>query len=468
MFDMASESTSSRPLKVHIETWGCQMNVADSERMLGILKLHNYSATDHPHEADLIILNTCHIREKARHKVLSRLGTLKEIKNQKEGMIIAVTGCIPQMEAAALVRSSSVIDIAMGPGQLNDLPQLIADFKKNQKPIIATSFDEPKERSSAASPPYESLVPVEVLSGKNPISRYVNIIQGCENYCTYCVVPYTRGSERSRPVPEIEHEIEHFLAAGAKEITLLGQNVNNYGLTQGELTQDPCQVTPFVTLLERLLENQRIASLRFTTSNPYNFTKPLADLFARHDKLGRYIHLPMQSGSNAILQRMRRKITTEAYLEKISWLKQIDPNFAISSDFIVGFPGETEADFAETLKLVEAIKYSFIFAFKYSPRPGTPAAKFKDQIPEEVKERRLAELLKLQDAIITERYQELIGQRIRVLMHYPNNKEADSYYGRSDYFHLTKVNSKHDLLGKMVEVKVVSANKTAIEGQLLE
>lgn len=466
---MTHENSSKDNLKVHIETWGCQMNVADSERMLGILKLHNYQATDNPNEADLIILNTCHIREKAKHKVLSRLGTLKEIKAQKEGMIIAVTGCIPQMEAKSLVKSSSAIDIAMGPGKLDELPKLIAEFKLNKKPVIATGFKkEGEEALPSEDIKYDSLVPIEVLSGKNPISRYVNIIQGCENYCTYCVVPYTRGAEISRPIEEIEHEIEHFLNAGAKEITLLGQNVNNYGLTQSEVIADPYQVTPFVNLISRLVKNERIDSLRFTTSNPYNFTKPLADLFNEHPKLGRYIHLPMQSGSTAILRRMHRKIKSEEYLEKISWLKSIDPQFAISSDFIVGFPGETDADFEETLKLIKAVEFSFIFAFKYSPRPGTPAAKFKDQVPEAIKDQRLAELLSVQNQIIENKNNSLIGRRMRVMLHYPNNKDSNSYYGRSDYFHLVKVNSEQNLIAKTVEVEIISANKTAAEGKVIK
>ena len=461
--------------KVHIETWGCQMNIADSEKMLALLQAHNYTATCDVGEADLIVLNTCHIREKATHKVISRLGVLRLLKEEKPGLIIAVAGCIPQMEAAQLMQSSGVIDIALGPGRLGELPELILEFEVKRSPVIALGFGDelPTDLKGGGTfvphkaNPMDTLVPLEVHEGKNPISRYVTIMQGCENFCTYCVVPYTRGKERSRPVDEIVREVELLIANGAREITLLGQNVNSYGLKHGaSIDESSIHNTPFVDLVLRVLALKQLESLRFTTSNPHNFPLSLAQLFGAHPRLGKHLHLPVQSGSNAVLARMRRKITVEQYRQRIGWVRERLCDIALSTDLIVGFPGETDREFEETLDLVRDIRFSFLFAFKYSPRTGTPAATYEGQLPERVKEERLERLLKMQDAITLEHNQALIGRQKPVLVQYVNKREKDSYYGRTDCFRLVKLHSPTDIIGQTVTVVIEEAGKTTLVGRI--
>ena len=451
------------------------MNIADSEKILALLKIHNFTSTPDVNEADLIVLNTCHIREKAKHKVLSRLGVLRILKQDKPDMIIAIAGCIPQMEAKELIKGSDAIDIAVGPGRLGELPELISQFEAKRVPIIAVGFvdDEITDFDGDSSPdqshrsPMDTLVPLEVIEGKNPISRYVTIMQGCENFCTYCVVPFTRGKERSRPLDEIIREIELLIESGAREITLLGQNVNSYGLPHGAQIEDYPGNTPFVDLVLSVLKLKNLESLRFTTSNPHNFPRALANLFGTHPRLGKHLHLPVQSGSNAVLARMQRKITAEQYREKIGWIRERVPDMALSTDLIVGFPGETDLEFAETMKLVKETRFSFVYAFKYSPRPGTPAAKYGDQVPEHIKEERLNALLAMQDAITMEYHHGLVGKQKPVLVQYLNNKEKDSYYGRTDCWRLLKLHSPQNPLGKTVMVEIEEAGKISLVGKLL-
>ena len=460
------ETKADQPRKVHIETWGCQMNIADSEKMLTMLKAHNYQATNDATNADLIILNTCHIREKAKHKVISRLGVLRLLKSQNPELIIAVAGCIPQMEAAEIMQKPGLVDIALGPGRLSELPELIREFQHNKKPVVALGFNDDDSRHEGGM--MDELVPTEVHEGKNPVSRYVTIMQGCENFCTYCVVPYTRGKERSRPGDEIIREIELLIAGGAKEITLLGQNVNNYGLARGErIAEDSAVNTPFVDLVLRVLAIKGLKSLRFTTSNPHNFPAALASLFGTHQLLGKHLHLPVQSGSDSVLARMQRKITVEQYRQRIDWVRRRVPDIALSTDLIVGFPGETEEEFSETLALLRDVRFSFVFAFKYSPRPGTPAAAFAGQLPERIKQERLDLLLKLQDAITLEANDALVGQQKPVLVQYADAKEEGAYYGRTDCFRLVKLRSPRNLIGENVSVMIDESGKTALYGHIV-
>ena len=306
------------------------------------------------------------------------------------------------------------------------------------------------------------------MSGKSEISRFINIAQGCNNFCTFCVVPFTRGREISRTIDEIAEEAKNLIDQGAQEITLLGQNVNSYGL---DLVDDGRMSVsdrgPFVDLLHRVAEIPALKRLRFTTSNPHDFTQPIAEAFKLQPKLGRYIHLPVQSGNDEVLERMKRKVTVEEYWQRIAWLRDVDPEMALSTDLIVGFPGETDEQFADTLQLVEKVRYSFVYAFKYSPRKGTAAARFTDQVPEAAKTERLAALNKLQDKITIELNQQEIGREREVLCHYESKKEPGVFYGRTEQFRLVRIPSQRDLVGKMVRVKITESNKTALVGQLI-
>lgn len=464
--------------KIHVETWGCQMNVADSEHILSIMADQKYTITHEPEDADLIVLNTCHIREKAKHKVLSRLGVLKELKKKNKGLTIAVSGCVAQAEGKKLLKQSPAIDILMGPGKISELPGLMKQREITGNQAIAIGFDKPTHKlkeSEVFAEEYvqeetsciENLKVPENIKGKNEVSRFVNIQQGCDNFCTFCVVPFTRGREISEDPRIIYAKAKALVKTGAKEITLLGQNVNSYGhdFTLSNDLQD--ESSPFVKLLQKVSQIEGLERLRFTTSNPHDLTKPLADLFRTHKKLGSYYHLPVQSGSDRILKVMKRKVTAEEYFEKVSWLRQAVPDIAISTDLIVGFPGETEEDFQQTLELVKKVRFCFAYAFMYSPRKGTAAIRFRDQIPEEVKADRLKRLNMLQDQVTIELNQAEVGRDNEVLFLYKSDKEADIYYGRSRSFRLVRVHSQENLIGKTRMVKISAANKTALQGSLL-
>jgi tRNA-2-methylthio-N6-dimethylallyladenosine synthase len=459
--------------KVHIETWGCQMNVADSERMLSLLEANNYELTaSGPEAADLILLNTCHIREKARHKVLSRLGVLDRIKSKKPGLKIAVTGCVAQADGKKLIELAPQIDVLIGPGKIDELPRLLEEREQTGVSAVATGFDRHKDehgdRGAEHSPiSDEPMIHIPSISGKPEVNRFVNIIQGCNNFCTFCVVPFTRGREISRPIPEIVKEVEYMVSQGAKEITLLGQNVNSYGLDLLGRDDVPADGGPFVELLKAVSDLPGVDRVRFTTSNPHDFTKPLAELFSSHPKLGRYIHLPVQAGHDRTLERMKRKVTVEEYMQRIKWLRDAVPGIAISTDLIVGFPGETEEEFEGTLRLVEAVRFSFIYSFKYSPRKGTAATRFLDQIPEDVKERRLAALNQLQDKITLELALADVGSVKHVLFVYSSKKEPGVWIGKTPEYRVVRVQSSADLTGKTLPVKIMGGNKMALVGELV-
>lgn len=463
--------------RVYVQTWGCQMNVADSERMMALLSQQNFKTTESPQDADLILLNTCHIREKARHKVVSRLGELRELKENKPDTIFAVAGCVAQAEAKILSKEVPYLDLIFGPDQIDDLPQLLEKTwlrneersndgfsKVTSKPVVNTAF-----KSDDYSIPID-VVPPWMDDVKNEVSRYVNIIKGCNNFCTFCVVPFTRGREKSRKLEEIVDESRYFADRGVKEITLLGQNVNSYGLDflspeeqpkEGRMAQGQL---PFATLLYKVAEVEGLERIRFTTSNPHDFTLDLAQAFRDLPKLCDHFHLPVQSGSDHILERMNRQYSREQYFERVLWIRAARPTIAFSTDIIVGFPGESDDDFEQTLSLVEEMKYSFIYAFKYSPRRGTAAARFKDQVPEDIKDARLQKLLAMQREETLRQHRAEIGCTRDVLVTYKNTKEENSWYGRTFQGRLVKVQSSRDLLAKTIPVKMIDANLTALLG----
>ena len=454
--------------KVHIETWGCQMNVADSERMLALLEANDYVLTDKAESADLILLNTCHIREKARHKVLSRLGVLNQLKAINTELKIAVTGCVAQADGKKLIEQAPQIDVLLGPGKIEELPHLLRQSELTKSSVFATGFDRhAEENHDRVVRQDDPVLHIPSVTGRKEISRYVNIIQGCNNFCTFCVVPFTRGREISRVKDEVLREVRYMVSEGAREITLLGQNVNSYGLDLLGRDDVPSDGGPFVDLLTSVAAVPGLERLRFTTSNPHDFTRPLAQLFAEHPKLGKYIHLPVQSGNDRTLERMKRKVTVQEYMERIIWLREAVPDIAISTDLIVGFPGETDEEFEDTLKLVETVGYSFVFAFKYSSRKGTAAARFLDQVPEAVKDLRLSRLNALQDSITVAQNEREIGQVRDVLFHYESSKEPGVFIGKTPHFRNVRVRSTTDLVASTRAVRISGGNKIALEGSLI-
>lgn len=458
--------------KVYLQTWGCQMNVADSERMLALLANQGYAKTEQIEEADLILFNTCHIREKARHKVVSRLGEIRHLKDANPNLIMAVAGCVAQAESQALAREVPYLDLIFGPDQIEQLPALIQKRKKTLEDIqfrhvtlVETKFD---GKEKGYSVPMDQVTPY--YDEKNSeVSRFVNIIKGCNNFCTFCVVPFTRGREKSRIESEILDEVRFLVDKGVKEITLLGQNVNSYGLDLIGATdvKNSNGVLPFVDLLYAVSEVKGVERIRFTTSNPHDFTPRLANAFADLKQITNSFHLPVQSGSNHILDRMNRQYTREEYLERVKWIRDVRPEVAFSTDIIVGFPGETESDFEQTLSLVAEMKYAFIYAFKYSPRKGTPATRFIEQIPEDIKDKRLQVLLELQRAETQKQNLSEIGKDREVLVLYKSKKEEHSCYGRTNEGRLVKVIEADDCIGKIIPVKIIDANTTALIGRSL-
>ncbi len=464
--------------KVFVQTWGCQMNVADTERMLSLLGTCNYRITENLDEADLILLNTCHIREKARHKLVSRLGELKPLKEVNPNLILAVSGCVAQAESTSLAKEVPYVDMIFGPDQIETLPQLLEevvrkneaekkqleDFNEKNEPLVLTKFD-PKEKGFS--------IPIDVIppyydENKTEVSRFVNIIKGCNNFCTFCVVPYTRGREKSRLENEIINEVLFLVDKGVKEIILLGQNVNSYGL---DLIGAPDihssnGVMPFADLLYKVSAVEGVERIRFTTSNPHDFTPTLAKAFLDLPKVTNSFHLAVQSGSNKILDRMNRQYTREEYFERVQWIRDVRPEITFSTDIIVGFPGETEEDFKDTLSLVSEMQFGFIYAFKYSIRKGTPATRFHDQVPEEVKDRRLQALLELQKKETLRQNLAEIGKTRETLILYKNKKEENSWYGRTYEGRLVKVRSVCNYIGSVLPVKISSANLTALEGDI--
>ncbi len=476
----AIHSTAS-PLnakKVYVQTWGCQMNVADSERMMSLLEQKNYKTTSTPESADLIILNTCHIREKARHKVVSRLGELRELKKENPKLKIAVAGCVAQAEAKKLSKDAPYIDLIFGPDQIETLPALLeksdlhsagfSDLKKMTSPLspfVETKFD---TTDVPYSIPIDTIAPYQNAE-KQEITRFVNIIKGCNNFCTFCVVPYTRGREKSRSQAEILEEVNFHTNHDVKEIVLLGQNVNSYGLDLiGETDVKSLKVElPFAELLKIVAKQPGVERLRFTTSNPHDFTPALAQAFAEVPQITNSFHLAVQSGSDRMLDRMNRQYTRAEYLERVGWIRAVRPEVAFSTDIIVGFPGETEEDFAETLSLIKEMKFAFIYAFKYSIRKGTPAVRFKDQVPEDVKDKRLQILLALQHKETLRQNKEEVGKVRDVMVVYRNSRAENSWYGRTYEGRLVKFSSPRNLLGKTLKIKIIDGNITALEGILV-
>ena len=383
---------------LYIKTIGCQMNVYDSERITEGLCALGFERTDSSDRADVILLNTCAIREKAAQKAFSYLGRMAQLKKKNPSLILGLGGCVAQQEGEKVFRRAPYVDLVFGTHAIGRLPEIIQRISSRRCRVVDVQMSQQISEG----------MPVAVGADKGGPARFVTIIRGCDNYCAYCVVPYVRGRETSRAPEAVVAEIERLVAAGAREVTLLGQNVNSYGKKES--------LCSFPQLLELVAAIKGLVRIRFTTSHPKDISKELIEAFGRLGKLCRHIHLPVQSGSDRVLARMNRRYTRERYLGKIDSLRRVCPDIAVTSDFIVGFPGETESDFEETLDLIRRVRFDSVFAFNYSDRPDTPAADFSNKVPEAEKADRLKRLFDLQDEITKEKNNALVGSIQTVLV----------------------------------------------------
>ncbi|AWU94911.1 tRNA (N6-isopentenyl adenosine(37)-C2)-methylthiotransferase MiaB [Azospirillum ramasamyi] len=441
--------------KLFIKTWGCQMNVYDSARMADVLAPLGYQPVDEPDGADMVILNTCHIREKAAEKVFSELGRLRQLKDRKaeaeEGrMILAVAGCVAQAEGEEIVARAPFVDMVFGPQTYHTLPEMVAKASRAAGSVLNTDF------------PAESkfdFLPEE--AGSQGVSAFLAVQEGCDKFCTFCVVPYTRGAEFSRPAGQILAEAKRLVAGGTREINLLGQNVNAWhgdgpdGATWG-----------LGRLIRELAEIDGLERIRYTTSHPRDMADDLIRAHAEVPQLMPYLHLPVQAGSDRILAAMNRKHTADDYRRLVDRLRTAKPDLAMSGDFIVGFPGESDADFAATLKLVTDIGYAQAYSFKYSPRPGTPASVDGAQVPEEVKEARLAALHQLLNAQQVAFNHSFVGRSVPVLFDRVGRRDGQ-LLGRSPWMQSVHAEANERLLGRIVEVRVDAALANSLAGTVV-
>jgi tRNA-2-methylthio-N6-dimethylallyladenosine synthase len=442
---------SSGAKKVYIKTFGCQMNEYDSDKMVDVLRAADgYEPTDDAEAADLILFNTCSVREKAQEKVFSDLGRVKHLKQR--GTLIGVGGCVASQEGAAIVERAPYVDIVFGPQTLHRLPQMIEARQRLQQPQVDIRFPEIEK--------FDHLPPARV----DGASAFVSIMEGCSKYCTYCVVPYTRGEEVSRPLDDVLTEVAGLADQGVKEVTLLGQNVNAYRGRIGE-TGD---IADFALLLEVVHEIPGLERIRYTTSHPNEFTQRLIDIYAGLPKLVSHLHLPVQHGSDRILSAMKRGYTAMEYKSTVRKLRALRPQLSLSSDFIVGFPGETEDDFERTLKLIDDVGFDNSFSFVFSARPGTPAANLRDDTPQAVK---LARLRRLQ-ARIEAQAQAISAARVgtvqRVLVEGRSRKDPTELMGRTECNRIVNFAGASRLVGRMVELRITQALPHSLRGEVLE
>ena len=437
-----------------IKTYGCQMNVYDSARMADVLAPLGYALVESPDAADMVILNTCHIREKAAEKVYSELGRLRELKTARAPeapMTIAVAGCVAQAEGQEMLRRAPQVDLVFGPQTYHRLPELIARTARQRGGVLDTDF--PVESKFDFLP--------ETTAPQGP-SAFLSIQEGCDKFCTFCVVPYTRGAEFSRPAAEILAEARRLVDAGAREITLLGQNVNAYH----GAGPDGQETWGLADLLHALAAIEGLARLRYTTSHPRDMDDALIDAHGANQKLMPYLHLPVQSGSDRVLAAMNRRHSADDYRRIVDRLRAARPDIAMSSDFIVGFPGETDRDFAETLRLVTDVGYAQAYTFKYSPRPGTPAAVLEDQVPDDVKAERLASLQALIDAQQEAFNRASVGRRVPVLLE-RRGRKAGQLIGRSPAMQSVHAAAPESCLGRVVDLEIVAGGPNSLRGCMI-
>ena len=436
--------------KVFIKTFGCQMNEYDSDKMADVLgAAQGYQATDNPEEADLILFNTCSVREKAQEKVFSDLGRVKHLKDK--GVLIGVGGCVASQEGEEIIKRAPYVDVVFGPQTLHRLPELLQARAAKAKPQVDISFPEIEK--------FDHLPPARVEGA----SAFVSIMEGCSKYCSYCVVPYTRGEEVSRPLDDVLLEVAGLADQGVKEITLLGQNVNAYRGAMG----DTAELADFALLLEYVAEIPGIERIRYTTSHPNEFTPRLIEAYANIPQLVSHLHLPVQHGSDRILMAMKRGYTAMEYKSTVRKLRASRPDMAMSSDFIVGFPGETEDDFQKMMKLIDDIRFDNSFSFVFSPRPGTPAASLHDDTPQEVKLRRLQQLQAVINQNIKDISEERVGTVQRLLVEGVSKRDASELMGRTECNRVVNFPGHARLMGQMVDVRITEAKTYTLRGEVL-
>lgn len=433
--------------KLYITTFGCQMNEYDSLKMIRLLD-SEYTITAEPQDADLILINTCSIREKAAHKVYSLVGRFRQLKSENPRLIIGIGGCVAQQEGERLLKAMPHLDLVFGPQELYRLPEMIEAIRNGAGPICATRLDKDFVIPFTGIPALE----------KGSVRAFVTIMQGCDNFCTYCVVPYVRGREISRPVNDILAEASAMIGLGVKEITLIGQNVNSYGKKGAG--------PGFAELLRRVAAIPGLLRLRFTTSHPKDLEEDVMMCFRDIPNLCKHLHLPVQSGSTKVLKRMNRHYTRDEYLAKIKKLRELCPSITLTTDIIVGFPGELDNDFNDTVQLLEEVGFEQIFAFKYSPRPFTKAADFEDQVPEEIKAERLQIVLELQNSISLKRHRLLCGKDVEILVEGHGKGDPIELVGRTTGNHVVNFQGPAWLIGHTATVKIEEALPHALRGRL--
>jgi tRNA-2-methylthio-N6-dimethylallyladenosine synthase len=436
------------PKKLYIKTYGCQMNVYDSERMSEALSGEGYVPTDSPDDADMILLNTCHIREKAAEKVYSELGRYKGLKAEKPDLKIGVAGCVAQAEGEEIMRRQPMVDLVVGPQSYHRLPELEAKARSGER-ALDTDFPEEDKFEHLKSRPKASRGP----------TAFLTVQEGCDKFCAFCVVPYTRGAEVSRPASRVLDEARDLVERGVREITLLGQNVNAY---HGAGTDGDWGLA---RLIYALADIDGLERIRFTTSHPNDMDDDLIEAHANCSKLMPYLHLPVQAGSDKILKRMNRQHTAESYIKLMERLREARPDLHVSGDFIVGFPEETEEDFQDTLNLIKTVKYGSAFSFKYSPRPGTPAAE-RAQVPEDEKNDRLQRLQALLSQQQRELQDAMVGREVSVLFEKPG-RQAGQMVGKSEYLHAVHVTADGLNPGDLRKVRIIDSGANSLSGVLI-
>jgi tRNA-2-methylthio-N6-dimethylallyladenosine synthase len=438
--------------KLYIQTNGCQMNEYDSDKMRDVLKAsHGLELIDDPKQADVLLLNTCSIREKAQEKVFSALGKWRKIKDQRPDVIIGVGGCVASQEGAAIQKRAPYVDIVFGPQTLHRLPQLLDQARTKQERVVDVSFPEIEKFDALPEPRAEGP------------KAFVSVMEGCSKYCTFCVVPYTRGEEISRPLDDVIAEVTALAAQGVREINLLGQNVNAY---RGEM--DDGDIADFALLLHYVAAVDGIDRIRFTTSHPVEFTDSLIEAFGEIPQLVDHLHLPVQSGSDHILKLMKRGHARADYIEKIRKLREVRPNIYLSSDFIVGFPGETDAEFEETMSLIEEIGFDLSYSFIYSQRPGTPAADMPDDVPEEVKKQRLDRLQQRINEMASAISESMVNTVQTVLVEGQSKKNPLQLQGRTENNRVVNFIAHPRLTGQFVDVLITEALTNSLRGRIVD
>ncbi|MGL5107948.1 MAG: tRNA (N6-isopentenyl adenosine(37)-C2)-methylthiotransferase MiaB [Vibrio ordalii] len=437
--------------KLLIKTWGCQMNEYDSSKMADLLNAANgYELTEEPEEADVLLLNTCSIREKAQEKVFHQLGRWKTLKDKKPGVVIGVGGCVATQEGDHIRERAPFVDVIFGPQTLHRLPEMIKQSQTNDAPVMDISFPEIEKFDRLPEPKADGA------------TAFVSIMEGCSKYCTYCVVPYTRGEEVSRPMDDVLYEIAQLAAQGVREVNLLGQNVNAY---RGPMHDG--EICSFANLLRLVASIDGIDRIRFTTSHPLEFTDDIISVYEDTPELVSFLHLPVQSGSDRILTMMKRPHTAIEYKSIIRKLRKARPEIQISSDFIVGFPGETDKDFQDTMKLIKDVDFDMSFSFIFSPRPGTPAADYPCDLSEDAKKERLYELQQTINAQAMRYSRLMLGTEQRVLVEGPSKKNLMELRARTENNRVVNFEGSADLIGQFVDVKIVDVFANSLRGELV-